>query len=301
MGSTSTKLQTSIANGTFVITAEIVPPLSADSARLIAAAASLGDKVTAINVTDAAAGRTSMSSFAAAALLAGHGYEPVLQVTCRDRNRIALAADLIGASAQGVHNVLILRGDDPSGGDQPEAREVFDFASAELMTLARDMRDKGTLPSGRKIEPSPHYFIGAADVPRAPNEKWESKWLLKKVECGAEFIQTQFCFDLEVADKYIGRLREEGIAERVGVIVGVGPIRSVKSAVWMNENLPGVHVPAPVIGRLEKSADPAAEGRSICIELIEGLRDIAGVAGVHIMAPGGGAKAIADVLEFVQQ
>jgi methylenetetrahydrofolate reductase (NADPH) len=300
MDSVATKLETSIANGDFVITAEIVPPLSATGARLIAAAETLGDTVTAINVTDAASGRTTMSSFAAAALLARHGFEPILQVTCRDRNRIALAGDLIGASAQGVHNVLILRGDDPKGGDQPHAKEVFDLESAELMALARDMRDEGTLPSGRDIKPAPHFFVGAADVPRVPDERWEAKWLLRKADSGAGFIQTQFCFDLDVAERYVGRLREEGITERVGVIIGVGPIRSAKSAMWMNENLFGVHVPDHVIGRLEGSADPAAEGRAICAELIQGLRAIPGVAGVHIMAPGSGARAIAEVLGFVQ-
>lgn len=299
MDSVATKLETSIANGDFVITAEIVPPLSATEARLIAAAGSLGDTVTAINVTDAASGRTSMSSFAAAALLARHGFEPILQVTCRDRNRIALAGDLIGASAQGVHNVLILRGDDPKGGDQPEAKEVFDLESVELMALVRDMRDEGMLPSGREIKPAPRFFVGAADVPRVPDEKWEAKWLLRKADSGAGFIQTQFCFDLEVAEKYVGRLRDEGITERLGVLIGIGPIRSAKSAMWMNENLFGVHVPDHIIERLQGSADPAAEGRAICAELIQGLRTIAGVAGVHIMAPGSGARGIAEVLRVV--
>lgn len=299
MSTNKTALQTAIDAGTFVTTAEIVPPLSATGDRLIEAATTLGDKVTAINVTDAAAGRTSMSSFAAAALLAANGFEPILQVTCRDRNRISLAADLIGASAQGVHNVLMLRGDDPSGGDQPDAKQVFDLESAELMNLARDMRDKGTLPSGREIKPPPWFFIGAADVPRVPDEKWESKWLMRKIESGAGFIQTQFCFDLDLADAYIGRLRSDGITDQLGVIVGVGPIRSAKSARWMNENLFGVHVPDPVIDRLERSADAAAEGRAICAELIEGLRAIPGVAGVHLMAPGGGTKAIAEVLNLL--
>lgn len=294
-----TKLESAVANGTFVITAEIVPPLSADGARLIAAAETLGDKVTAINVTDAAAGQTSMSSFAAAALLAANGFEPILQVTCRDRNRISLAGDLIGASAQGVHNVLVLRGDDPSGGDQPDAKQVFDFQSAELMGLARDMRDKGTLPSGREIKPPPRFFIGAADVPRVPDEKWESKWLLKKIEGGAGFIQTQFCFERATAEAYVGRLRDDGITDRLGVIIGVGPIRSARSARWMNENLFGVHVPDPVIERLESSADQAAEGRAICAELVEAFREIDGIAGCHLMAPGGGAKAIAEVLSLL--
>lgn len=301
MSTNKTRLQTSIENQSFVVTAEIVPPLSADSSRLLAAAGRLGDRVTAINVTDAAAGRTTMSSFAASALLAANGFEPILQVTCRDRNRIALAGDLIGASAQGVHNVLFLKGDDPSGGDQPDAKVVFDFDTAGLMTLAKNMRDEGTLPAGRKIDPPPHFFIGAADVPRVPDEKWESKWLLRKADGGAGFIQTQFCFDLNVAERYIGRLRDDGILDRLGVIVGIGPIRSAKSARWMNENLFGVHVPDAIVERLEASEDEAAEGVKICVEVIEGLRAIRGVAGVHIMAPGGGSKAIAEVLALLPE
>ncbi len=293
----TTRLQDSIANKEFVITAEIVPPLSGSGASLLEEAAQLRGAVNAINITDAAAGRTAMSSFAATALLVQNGVEPILQVTCRDRNRIALAGDLLGASAQGVHNMLVLHGDDPAGGDQPDAKPVFDLKSTELMMLARDMRDTGQLPSGRKINPPPEFFIGGADVPRMPDEKWESKWMLGKADAGAGFVQTQFCFDLDVARGYIGRLREDGITDRVGVIIGVGPIRSAKSAIWMNNNLFGVHVPDETIARLESADDARAEGRRICIELIRGLREIDGVAGAHIMAPAQGTDAIVQVLE----
>jgi methylenetetrahydrofolate reductase (NADPH) len=293
------RLQESIRAGRFVITAEIVPPLSAAPDALLAEAAMIGTKVDAINVTDAAAGRTTMSSFAAAALLAANGYEPILQVTCRDRNRIALAGDLIGAAAQGIQNMLLLRGDDPKGGDQPDAKPVFDFETADLMKLARDMRDDGVLPSGRTIESPPKFFIGGADIPRVPDEKWSPEPLRKKIEGGAGFMQTQFCFDLDVARQYFKRLGEEGITEKVGIIVGVGPIRSAKSARWMNENLFGVHVPEAIIQRLEGAADQAAEGRAICVELIEGLRAMQGPAGAHLMAPAQGTPAIAAVLDAV--
>jgi methylenetetrahydrofolate reductase (NADPH) len=289
-------LEEKIRGGRFVITAEIVPPLSAAPAKLLAEAELLKGKVDAINVTDAAAGKTSMSSFAAAAILAANGYEPILQVTCRDRNRIALAGDLIGAAAQGIRNLLILKGDDPKGGDQPDAKPVFDFDSGQLLALARDLRDKGALPSGRKVEPPPRFFIGGADVPRRPDANWKAAPLLAKIEAGAGFVQTQFCFDLDVARAYIGRLREEGIVDRLAVIIGVGPIRSAKSARWMNENLFGVHVPEATIQRLEGAKDQAAEGREICAELIAGLREIRGVAGAHVMAPAQGPEAIAQVL-----
>ena len=293
------ELKARVAAGTFVITAEIVPPLSAGPDRLLKEAATLGDKVTAINVTDAAAGRTTMSSFAAAAILAAKGFEPILQVTCRDRNRISLAGDLIGAAAQGIRNVLILRGDDPKGGDQPEAKPVFDFETADLMTMARNMRDAGELPSGRKIDPAPDLFLGAADVPREPDENWKAEPLLRKLDSGAGFLQTQFGFDLEIVRKYIARLNDEGITERAGVIIGVGPIRSAKSARWMNDNLFGVTVPEATIARLEGADDQHAEGKKICAELIAGLREIKGVAGAHIMAPAQGPHDIAEVLENV--
>jgi methylenetetrahydrofolate reductase (NADPH) len=291
------RLSTKIKGREFVITAEIVPPLAAAGTKLLHEAGQLEGKVDAINLTDAAAGKTSISSFAAAAILVAHGHEPILQVTCRDRNRIALAGDLIGAAAQGVENLLILRGDDPKGGDQPDAKPVFDFESIDLLKLARDMRDKGELPSARKIEAPPQFFIGAADVPRRPDAKWSSVGLQKKIEAGADFIQTQFGFDLDVVRAYVGRLREEGITDKLGVIIGVGPIRSAKSARWMNENLFGVTVPEAIIARLEGAKDQAAEGRRVCAELIAGLREIPGVAGAHVMAPAQGTDAIAAVLD----
>jgi len=283
----------------FVLTAEIVPPLSASGRRLLEEAALLKGRVDAINVTDAASGRTTMSSFASAAILAANGYEPILQVTCRDRNRIALAGDLLGAAAQGVRNLLILHGDDPSGGDQPEAKGVFDLDSRGLMALVRRMRDEGTLPSGRQIDSPPPFFIGGADVPRDPGPDFSPKGLIGKAEAGAGFVQTQFCFDLGVVRRYVDRLRDEGLIDRLGIIIGVGPVRSAKSARWMNENLFGVHVPESVIERLERASEPAVEGQAICAELIDGLRDIPGVAGAHIMAPGGGTNAIAAVLDRV--
>ena len=289
-------LEEKVRSGRFVITAEIVPPLSAAPAKLLAEAELLKGKVDAINVTDAAAGRTTMSSFGAAAILAANGYEPILQVTCRDRNRIALAGDLISAAAQGIRNLLILKGDDPKGGDQPDAKPVFDLESGQLLALARDLRDKGELPSGRKVEPAPRFFLGAADVPRRPDANWKPGPLLAKIEAGAGFAQTQFGFDLDVVRAYIGRLRDEGITDKLGVIIGVGPIRSAKSARWMNENLFGVHVPDATIQRLEGAKDQAAEGRAICAELIAGLREIRGVAGAHVMAPAQGPEAIAQVL-----
>jgi methylenetetrahydrofolate reductase (NADPH) len=193
--------------------------------------------------------------------------------------------------------LLILRGDDPKSGDQPDAKAVFDFESIDLLKVARDMRDKGELPSARKIDSPPKFYIGAADVPKRPDAKWSPVPLQKKIEAGADFIQTQFGFDLDVVRAYIERLRAEGITDKLGVIIGVGPIRSAKSARWMNENLFGVTVPETIIARLEAAADQAAEGRRVCAELIQGLREIKGVAGAHVMAPAQGTDAIAAVLD----
>jgi methylenetetrahydrofolate reductase (NADH) len=237
-----------------------------------------------------------MSSLAAAAILRRAGFEPILQMTCRDRNRIALAGDLLGAAALGIENFLILRGDDPSQGDAPEAKPVFDLDSREVMSLARRMRDEGVLPSGRKIGSPLRLFIGAADTPHDPAADWRPGALIAKHEAGAEFVQTQFCFDAGIVRRYIARLSEFGLTEKLRILIGVGPLASTASARWMNEKLFGVTVPEAVIERLERARDPGAEGRRICIDLIHELRQIEGVAGAHIMAPRGGAPAIAEVV-----
>ncbi len=291
------RLQELFAADGFAITAEVVPPLSADREALLARAAPLQGKADAINLTDGAGARVSLSSFAGAAILAAAGIEPVLQVTCRDRNRIALAADHLGAAAQGVRNILVLHGDNPEGGDMPDAKPVYDLDSRGVMSLARDMRDRGVLPSGRAIQPPPQLLIGGADTPFDPPADWQPKGLLAKAEAGADFIQTQFCFDLEVARRYLARLADFGLTERLKILIGVGPIASPRSARWMRDNLFGVEVPDTVIDRLESAEDAAAEGRRLCVEMIQGLREVPGVAGVHIMAPQQKPESIAAVIE----
>ncbi len=293
----NSRLQQRLSAGEFVVTAEVTPPLTADAGTLLAKAAPLAGRVDAVNVTDAASARAALGSFAGAAILAREGIEPVLQTTCRDRNRIALAGDLLGAAAQGVSNLLILHGDDPASGDQPDAKPVYDLESRDVMSLARLMRDRGELPSGRKIEPPPRFFIGAADTPHDPAPDWQPSGLIAKAEAGADFVQTQFCFDLGVARRYFARLNEAGVTERLSFIVGVGPIASARSARWMRENLFGVSVPDAVIDRLEAATDPAAEGRALCIELIDGLRQIPGVSGVHIMAPLQSIETVARIVD----
>ncbi|MEM7171390.1 MAG: methylenetetrahydrofolate reductase [Pseudomonadota bacterium] len=294
--SRASSLQSRLAMGKFVITAEVTPPLSADREALLQKARPLKGLVDAVNVTDAASARAAMSSFASAALLAGEGIEPVLQVTCRDRNRIALAGDLLGAAAQGVQNMLILHGDDPKGGDQPDAKPVYDLDSRAVMTLAREMADGGKLPSGREIASPPHFFVGCADMPQNPAPDWEPKGLSAKADAGASFAQTQFCYDLEVARAYFARLADHGITERLSFIVGIGPIASARGARWMDENLFGVSIPADVIARMESAEDERQEGRKICVELMQGLAEIPGISGLHVMAPMQKSEAIAQVV-----
>jgi len=284
----------------FVVTAEIVPAAAGGSSNLLCEAEVLKGLVDAINVTDGAGASTALSSAAASAILAANGFEPVLQLTCRDRNRLALCADMLGASAQGISNLLILTGDDPSKGDQPDAKPVFDLDSGELMRIARAMRDDAVLPNGKSIDEAPDFFLGVADVPIDPPEGWEPKGLLAKMDNGAQFAQTQFCFDPEIASRYISTLRARGITDRLSIILGIGPIASARSARWMDENLYGVSMPESVIARLEAAGDGPAqklEGIQICRELLAEYRNMDGVAGVHIMAPAASATAIAQVLE----
>lgn len=287
-------LQEKLERGDFVITAEIAPPLSASADALLERAEPLRGLADAINITDAATARASLSSLASAAILAGKGFEPIVQMTCRDRNRIAIACDLLGAAAQGVRNMLILHGDDPKSGDMPDATPVFDLDSRGVMSMARDMRDKGTLPSGREIKHAPDFFIACADAPMDPPDDWEPKGLEGKIESGAQFAQTQFCYDLDIARNYFARLKKHGITDKLKFIAGIGPLLSAKQARFMDENLFGVSIPAPIIERLDAAEDQKAEGRAICAELIKGLKEIDGIAGVHIMAPMQGAKAIAE-------
>lgn len=292
-------LADAFASDRLVITAEVAPPVSADPGALLEKVRPLQGRVDAVNVTDAAGARPAMSSLAGAVLIKQIGIEPVMQMTCRDRNRIAIQGDVLGAAALGVHNVLVLHGDDPTAGDQPEAKAVFDYDSRAVMALIRDMRDTATLPSGRAIKAAPQMLIGAADSPIDPPMGWLPDSLVAKADAGADFVQTQFCFDLGIVHRYMTALESSGLAGRLKLLLGVGPVVSARSARWMNANLFGVDVPEAWIERLERAADPAAEGVALCADLIAGLREIRGVAGVHIMAPVGGSDALGQVLDRI--
>ena len=279
-------LKDKLAARRFVITAEITPPVSASRDELLAKALPLKGLADAVNVTDGAGARPHLGAVTAAAMLVEQGIEPILQLTCRDRNRIALQSDLLGAAASGVHNLLMLRGDDPSAGDQPDAKAVFDLDPRQLLDTARRLRDAGELPSGRKITGHADFFLGAADNPIDPPPAWQPTALQAKLDAGAQFVQTQFCMDAGVVRRYTARLAEHGLADTFALLIGIAPLRSAKSARWITEKLFGAIIPEAIVERLERAADPAAEGRRICLDLIAELAEVPHVAGVHIMAPG---------------
>ena len=283
----------------FVMTAELAPPVSCDAQELLRKAAGLNGLADAVNVTDSAGARAHMSALAAASLLLGAGIEPILQITCRDKNRIALQSELMGAAALGIRNLLLLTGDDPKAGDQPDTKPVFDIDSKILIETARRLRDEGTLSTGRKVGGRPEFFIGAADVPIDPPAGWQPNALLAKVKSGAQFVQTQFCMDAAIVRRYVGVLEAAGVTRQVALLIGVNPLRSAKSARWMRSHLYGTIIADAFVERMEKAADPAREGVHICVDLIAELSAIAGVAGVHIMAPGNDA-AIAEVIAAVR-
>jgi methylenetetrahydrofolate reductase (NADPH) len=267
----------------FVMTAEISPPLSADPRDLLERAAPLKGLADAVNVTDGASARAHMESTVAAHLLLQNGIEPILQLTCRDRNRIALQSQLVGAAALGIVNVLALTGDDPKAGDQPEAKPVFDLDSSGLVATAATIRDKHQLPHGRAVGGAPDFFIGVADSPLDPPEGWQPASLKKKIGAGAQFAQTQFCMDAQVLRRYLAALSGHGL--KLHLIVGVAPLASAKSARWIVSNLKGSIIPEWIAERLDNASDPKAEGEAICVDLLKEMREIPGVAGAHIMAP----------------
>jgi methylenetetrahydrofolate reductase (NADPH) len=292
---TASRLEYLLRSHQFVVTAEVTPPVSCDAADLLSKALPLRGLADAVNVTDGASARAHLSAPIAAAMLAREGIEPILQFTCRDRNRIALQGELMGAAACGVRNLLCLTGDDPKAGDQPETKAVFDVDSATLTTMARDLRDKGVLPSGRKVAGRAQFFLGAADVPIDPPPGWRPDKLAAKIAAGAEFAQTQFCMDAGIVRRYAARLAEHATTRGLFLLVGIAPLRSAKSARWMAQHLYGTIIPEALIERLERAADPAAEGTRIAIDLIEELAHVPGVAGVHIMAPANDA-AVPEVI-----
>ena len=279
------RLERVLHAGTFAVTAEVVPPRGGGAGPVVGQAQALVGFADAVNVTDNPTASAHMSSLAGAAFVAQQGLEPIMQVTARDRNRLALSGDLLGGWALGVRGVLCLTGDPVAVGDHPEAREVNDLSVVELVRLVVALRDTGTLLSGQPVDMPPRYFVGVADVPLAAD--YDPARLEEKADAGADFVQTQIAYDVDALGAWAEEVRARGIFERMFVLVGVAPPRSAATARYVRDHLPGVVVPDAVISRLEESGESAQEeGVRLTVEIIDGLRAIPGIAGVHVMGLG---------------
>jgi len=278
------RLERVLRAGQFAVTAELAPPDSADPEDVYRRAHIFDGHVDAINATDGSGANCHMSSLAVCALLTRVGYAPVMQISCRDKNRIAIQGDILGGAAMGVCNLLCLTGDGVQAGDHPQALPVFDLDSLTLLETARTLRDEHHFLSGRKITYAPRVLLGAAENPFAQPTEWRAQRLAKKIAAGAQFIQTQFCYDVPLLKTFLRHVEELGLIDKVFILIGVGPLRSAKAADWIRTHVPGVHIPDEVVKRLAGAADGALEGRKLCIELIQEIRTLRGVHGVHLMA-----------------
>ncbi len=282
--------------GCFAVTAELAPPDSADPDEVYRRARVFDGYADAINATDGSGANCHMSSISVCALLTHIGYAPVMQISCRDRNRIAIQGDILGGAAMGVCNILCITGDGVQAGDHPQARPVFDLDSVSLLEIARILRDEHRFESGRRISMAPRVFLGAAENPFAEPLDWRPLRLAKKIASGAQFIQTQYCFDIPRLRQFMATAEDLGLIDRVFLLVGVGPLRSARAAEWMRAHVPGLYIPDAIIQRLTGAQDQAHEGRNLCVDLIQEIRAIRGVHGVHVMAFRQ-EEAIADVID----
>lgn len=278
------RLERVLSDGGFAVTAEIAPPGSADPAEIRRIAALLRDSVDAANVTDCQRAMVRMSALAASVLAIQEGVEPVLQLVLRDRNRIAIQSDLLGAAALGVRNILCLRGDPPQIGNEPEAPGVYDLTTEEFLSMCRDLRDRGVLHGGDAVHAPPRLFLGASANPFAGTLEESFANLRGKVTAGADFIQTQAIYDVDRFEEWMRLVRKEWLHEHVHILAGVIPLRSAKMARFLAEKVPGVVVPKDILRRMSEAPDPRAEGVAVALRTIRALRGIEGVHGVHIMA-----------------
>ncbi|KQU76171.1 methylenetetrahydrofolate reductase [Aminobacter sp. DSM 101952] len=278
------RLERVLRRGEFAVTTELNPPDSADPEDVYNRAKIFDGWVDGINAVDASGANCHMSSVGICALLTRMGYAPIMQIACRDKNRIAIQGDVLGAAAMGVANILCLTGDGVQAGDQPGAKPVFDLDSMSLLETVRIMRDNGKFLSGRKLTTPPQLFLGAAVNPFAPPYDFRPVHLGKKIAAGAQFVQSQYCFDVPMFRTFMQRVRDLGYAEQCFILCGVGPLASAKTAKWIRSNVPGIHIPDSIIARLEGAQDQKKEGKQICIDIINEVKEIAGVAGIHVMA-----------------
>ncbi|MGR3317890.1 MAG: methylenetetrahydrofolate reductase [Candidatus Anammoxibacter sp.] len=284
--SSESNLEKLLKKGEFVVTGELGPPRDADRSVIEKKAKILKGSADAFNITDCQTAVVRMSSIAAGAILVDMGLEPIIQMTCRDRNRIAIQSDLLGAAAIGAKNLLCLTGDHQKFGDHPAAKGVFDLDSIQLIQMVKEMRDDKKLQSGEKIDVEPRLFIGAAANPFADPFHFRAVRLGKKVNAGADFIQTQIVYNVKRFKDWMKIVRDMGLHEKVSILAGVAPFKSGGMAKYMKNSVPGMEVPDELIDRMVKAKKEVKreEGIKICVEIIEQVREIEGVAGVHIMA-----------------
>jgi methylenetetrahydrofolate reductase (NADPH) len=294
-GPPHSRLEALLRAGEFVVTAELQTHDGADADAVRAEAAELLGFIDAANITDNSAAHAHLSPVATAHLAADVGLEPVVQLTCRDRNRLALQADLLGAAALGGRNVLLLTGDDVSAGDHPETRAIFDIDSLHLLRIARTMRDEGTYLSGRKLTSPPSFFIGGAENPFAPPHDIRARRLATKVDAGAEFAQLQLCFNVPRLRSFMEQVAQLGVLERCSVMVSIYIARSVRGMRYLRDVVPGIDVPDEIMARFEALADAprprqTEEGIALALETIAAVREIPGISGVHLVSINGQAE-----------
>jgi methylenetetrahydrofolate reductase (NADPH) len=279
------RLEQVLSQGRFAVTAEIGPPKHASAEVIKKHASTLKNYVDAVNITDNQTAIARLSSIAAGIHLLQSGVEPVAQMTCRDRNRIAMQSDLLGAYSLGIRNLLCLSGDHQKFGNAPQAKNVYDLDSIQLIEMVRAMRDEKKFQSGEEIKGGePRFFIGAVANPFADPFEFRVLRLEKKINAGADFIQTQSIFDMERFEKFIDMVRQRGLHKQTNIIAGVTPLKSARVAKIIQQRVAGMIVPNQLIDRMEQAEDQKAEGINICIEQIKHIRKIPGIAGIHIMA-----------------
>jgi methylenetetrahydrofolate reductase (NADPH) len=277
------RLEDAIDAGRFVVTAEL---LTIDTGGLDAVHERFEpfeDWVDAVNATDNTAAHAHASSVGVAIALQQLGMEPVMQLVCRDRNRLALQADIMGAALHGIENICCLTGDDVTAGDEPEARRVFDLDGPQLVATARALTS-GHYLSGRKIDPAPHLFLGAVENPGAPPFEYRVARALKKVEAGARFLQLQVCFHTDLLERFMAEAVAQGLAARAAILPSICLVRSPSALRFVDEKVPGIDVPAEMIERCEQADDPEAECFELGFELADHARSLPGVAGLHLIS-----------------
>jgi len=282
----NSNLEKVLESGQFAVTGELGPPASADAEVVRKKAKYLRGSVDAVNITDGQTAVVRMSSWAACLLGKEEGLEPTVQMTCRDRNRIALQMDILGVAALGINNMLCLTGDHQVFGNHPMAKGVFDLDSIQLIKMVKDMRDEKKFQCDEEMKVEPRLYIGAAANPFADPFEFRVYRLANKVAAGADFIQTQIIFNVEKFAKWMEMVREKGLHEKVKILAGVAPIKSIGAARYMQKKVPGMDVPEETIERLKgvPKEDVSKEGKKVCVDIINQVREIEGVAGIHLMA-----------------